>query len=125
MRDNIVHWGTPGFVAALVALLLCCGTKNDPVGGSTADNLPDTVTYAEHIRPLLETTCTGCHASAREGADRNGAPTGVDFDTYANIALWAERANARIQAGSMPPSGGLDSDDRALFQKWVDQGLPE
>jgi uncharacterized membrane protein len=125
MPDYTIHWGTRGVVAALVTLLICCGTKSDPVGGSPADGLPDTVTYTQHIRPLLEANCTGCHASTLQGANRNGAPTGVDFDTYANAVQSAERGNARIQAGSMPPSGGLSPDDKVLFQEWVDQGLSE
>jgi hypothetical protein len=125
MLHRIVHGGTLGAMAGLVALSISCGTKNDPVGSLPGDGLPETVTYTEHIRPLLEDNCTGCHASTLQGADRNGAPTGIDFDTYANATQWAEQGNARIQAGSMPPSGGLTSNDRALFQKWVDQGLLE
>lgn len=125
MLDYLMRRVTIVAVITFVSLLLSCGTKNDPVESLPQDGLPDTVTYTQHIRPLLETNCTGCHASTLQGANRNGAPTGVDFDTYANAAQSAERGNVRIQAGSMPPTGGIDSYDRALFQKWIDQELLE
>jgi uncharacterized membrane protein len=125
MPDHQMPRGMLVAMTIYIGLSLFCGTKNDSVGGLPEDGLPDTVTYTEHIRPLLEASCTGCHASTLHGANRNGAPTGVDFETYARAAQSAERGNARIQAGSMPPSGGVGSNDRALFQKWVDQGLLE
>ena len=60
------------------------------------------------------------------GGDRNGAPVDVNLDTYTDAVANASRANARIQGGTMPPgSGGLSSEDRALFQAWLDQGLLE
>jgi uncharacterized membrane protein len=109
----------------LAACLVACEDKLDPFVEGGQHQLPDSVSYTEHVKPLLDTYCTGCHASFLQGADRNGAPTGVDVDTYAGAVQWADRSNARIQAGSMPPSGGLSSSDRELFQKWVDQGTPE
>jgi len=30
--------------------------------------------------------------------------------------------NAYIQAGQMPPDGGLSAADRKLFQDWLDDG---
>jgi uncharacterized membrane protein len=114
--------------AALGVAALClaaCEEKLDPFVEGGQQQLPDTVSYNDHIRPLLEGHCTGCHASHRQGADRNGAPVGIDLDTYSDAVAWAERSNARIQAGSMPPSGGVSDYERALFQRWVDQGTPE
>ncbi len=107
----------------LSVLFLSCGTKKDPVIEAPENGLQETVTYIQHIGPLLGTSCTMCHASDLQGADRNGAPTGIDIETYSGVVEWVERCNARIQAGSMPPVGGLASTDRELFQTWIDQGL--
>ncbi len=113
------------FVVALACLALClaCGDKVDPLG-EPGDDLPDVVTFTIHIKPLLDTRCVQCHASFRQGPDRNGAPPGVDYDTYALAVASAQRGNARIQDGTMPP-GGLPTYERRLFAKWVSLGMPE
>jgi len=107
----------------LPVLFLSCGTKMDPVIEAPENGLQGTATYIQHVGPLMGTNCTMCHASDLQGADRNGAPTGTDLETYSGVVEWVERSNARIQAGSMPPFGGLASTDRELFQTWIDQGL--
>jgi uncharacterized membrane protein len=120
------RWLYSAVVFGLAALcLVACKEKRDPFTDGGQQQLPDTVSYTDHIQPLLEGHCTGCHASYRQGADRNGAPVGIDLDTYSDAVASAERANARIQAGTMPPSGGLSDYERGLFQRWVDQGTQE
>ena len=109
---------------ATALLCLACEDKTDPIG-DPSDGLPDAVTYTQHVKPLLDAHCIQCHATSRQGADRNGAPTGVNCDTYAVAQASADRGNARIQAGTMPPSGGLSQYDRSLFAKWVEQGTQE
>ena len=121
-----------------VSLLGGCGEKDDPVqdkdsgtqddgsnqdGNSGADE--DSVTYTSHIKTILNANCTRCHLAELQGADRNGAPVGIDFDNYGDASTNSTRANARIQAGSMPPGGGLDQSDRDKFQAWINQGVPE
>ena len=107
----------------VVATILSCGDKIDTIEEMDDSDLPEQVTYGEHIRPILEQHCTMCHALNIQGADRQGAPVGVDLDTYQRAMEWSERSNMRIQGGTMPPSGGLSSYDRSLFQKWIDQDL--
>jgi len=103
-----------------------CGEKQDPGGGAGDDaDVDGGVTYSEHVAPILDGHCIGCHSGYLEGADRNGAPPGVDFDTYEAAVESGDAANVRIQAGSMPPSGSLSAGDKAIFQAWVDEGFPE
>jgi len=109
----------------VIAGLLSCGDKIDPIAQIDDSGLPEQVTYGDHIRPLLEQHCTVCHAQNIQGADRQGAPVGVDLDTFQAVVEWAERSNVRIQGGTMPPAGGLSDFDRSLFQKWIDQDLQE
>jgi uncharacterized membrane protein len=110
----------------LAAALFClgCDDKADPVGDQS-DGLPDVVTYTQHVKPLLDASCIQCHATFRQGADRNGAPTGINFDTYSVARASADGGSMSIQAGTMPPAGGLSQYDRSLFAKWVEQGTQE
>jgi len=95
----------------------------DGTGGCST---PAVVTYDGQIKDFLTSYCTRCHSSQLSGADRNGAPVGRNWDTYAGIEPFASLANSRIQAGTMPPTAPKpDACDRALFQAWVDQGAPE
>ena len=92
------------------------GRDGDVAGG---------VTYCAQIQSLLDRSCTGCHSSGLSGTARNGAPAGVDFDSYGAAVANAARAEVRIGAGTMPPGGGLASADRDLFAEWVARGLLE
>jgi uncharacterized membrane protein len=119
-------------VVALQAL--GCGEKLDPKpakgseppGGDGGVDTVAEVVYSSNvatIKPLLDTYCAGCHSSALSGTDRNGAPAGIDFDTYEGAVANAEEGNDEIQSGGMPPSGGLSDEDKRLFQLWLDTGL--
>jgi uncharacterized membrane protein len=101
-----------------------CGSKNDPVGsGNGGNGSGENITYTSQIQALLEANCTSCHSSMLSGNARNGAPPNVNHDTYEAAVAAAPRANIRIQAGTMPPGGGLSQADRDLYQHWVDEGL--
>jgi len=69
--------------------------------------------------------CTGCHSSSLTGTDRNSAPAGVDYNTYANaLANDNEtRAVARVTAGSMPPGGALSQALQDRIEDWEDDGF--
>jgi len=100
-----------------------CGDKADPF--RSVDDPGFKVTYTDQIKVILDNNCVLCHDSEKQGAERNGAPLDVNLDTYENAVAVAERANIQIQAGTMPPTGGLPTELRALFQQWIDQGLEE
>lgn len=116
------------FLIGLLGLAgIGCEDKLDPVdaGGNQSDGLPDLVTYTEHVKSLLDMHCSICHSTQLTGADRFGAPPGVNTDTYTEAVASGQRSNIRIQAGTMPPAGALGLYDRQLFQKWIDQGMQE
>jgi hypothetical protein len=84
-------------------------------------------TYTDVMRDIFVPFCLQCHSSTLSGAARNAAPVGVDFNTFANATFNDNevRANVRIQAGTMPPTGGLPGNLRALMQDWAaDRFLP-
>lgn len=78
--------------------------------------------------------CTGCHSTARTdydntatvttADDRNYAPVGVDFNTYAAATSGTNesRAVARVTEGSMPPAGSLSVGEQGLMSSWQSGG---
>jgi len=113
--------------AALLALLTtagigACGEKQDPVRHDFLD-ASGPVTWCE-VGPIFTTVCTQCHSVSNQGDARNGAPPEINFDTYSDAVDNLDRANVNIQAGTMPPTGGIPPEERNLIQWWVDQNTP-
>ena len=82
-------------------------------------------TYTQVLDQIFQPRCLGCHSSNLVGAARNGAPVGVDYNTFANATSGTNetRANVRIQAGTMPPGGGLSGSLMTLMQAWANGGF--
>ena len=118
---------TLAFVLGACVIWIGCGDKIDPIQTfeSVLDPSEDQITYTSEIQALLETHCLLCHTTSNQGAERNGAPINVNFDTYGDIVIWMSEASLRIQSGTMPPTGGIPQDDRMLFQRWIDDGFLE
>jgi len=75
--------------------------------------------------------CLDCHhSSLASGAPRGFAPTNVNFNTYSRATqnnsgnFVHDRANTRIQAGSMPTLGSLNTTEKNLMQGWINDGAP-
>jgi uncharacterized membrane protein len=99
-------------------------TPEDVVVGDTADAC-SLRTWDTVGAPFVATWCTPCHSSALPVAERSGAPSGVDFDTEADVLARLDRFQARAldAAGTpaaMPPSGGPDAALLARVQTWLD-----
>jgi hypothetical protein len=79
------------------------------------------LTYENYGRGFLGKWCTGCHSSLLRPDQRNDAPLGVDFDTWAGVLEWADRIEARgvPESGGMPPAGGASAEDREIFAEWL------
>ncbi|MEZ5357227.1 MAG: hypothetical protein R3F48_00260 [Candidatus Zixiibacteriota bacterium] len=112
---------------AVALFVFGCSDTDDPVSSPVVDtgNPQDTVTYTADIKAVLDSRCISCHSSSLTGLDRNGAPVGVNFNTYSAAVANASAANVRIQSGTMPPTGGLPQGERSLFQEWINDGLIE
>ncbi|MEQ1502726.1 MAG: hypothetical protein ABMB14_10880 [Myxococcota bacterium] len=76
-------------------------------------------------RPILLTWCTPCHGSTVPPDARQGAPVGVDFDTWAGTAAYADRIAARAtgDGATMPPGGGMPDADRQALAAWLGCGM--
>lgn len=125
----------PSSVTLTFLLLFAgCGEKMDPTQvidlagfqdfASLGDSAQGGISY-QTVRPILDQRCFACHASTVQGGARQGAPVGVDYDTYAKAKAHGPSGNAWIQGGGMPPGAPMPAQERALFQAWIDAGMPE
>lgn len=119
-----------GLVVALLPAVLLATVPSPARAIVTYDG--DEGVYSDVFSSNSVQACLGCHASYRTDTtdatgttadDRNGAPVGVNFDTYA----WAtsgtneERAVARgvvALDGYMPPNGDLSAAEQSLLLGW-------
>jgi cytochrome c5 len=79
---------------------------------------------------VFATNCLACHSSEKVGADRNGAPPTVNWDTYEAARPNAEIAIVRaVEEESMPPTGSgipkLNDEQKAAMLAWQDAGFPQ
>ena len=110
----------------ILAVAADCGSASSATTSTlSGSDCPETVpTYSElTIWPL----CTVCHSSSLSGSARQGAPSNVNFDTYAAAARAASEAVAEVSAGRMPPPGETQptSDQTRALEEWAQCGTPE
>jgi len=124
-RSLLVSWVNAG-KTELCASQDAAATDLGPSDAAGNDRTPPScVDYGQVMKPIIDNRCTGCHASTRTGTARNGAPAGVDFDTYAGAMVNIAHATYHVIGGQMPPGGGLPENERALWVQWVEQGTLE
>lgn len=99
-------------------------------------NLPPpaaiTVNYNEHVLPILESKCFGCHGPRQQQSGlrldlRQNALRGGDYgpvivqgkSAESKLILRVSGPNAGLQ---MPPTGALDPEDIGILRAWIDQG---
>lgn len=107
-----------GMLALLLFLAGCEGGQEDTA--TTCDRVPP-LTYDNFGKGFVTEHCAGCHSSLVPEDHREGAPAGVDLDTYEGVLRWAARVEARAvdaEAG-MPPGGGPSEEERALLAEWL------
>lgn len=107
-----------GVIAGACALfLVACGDDLPEVDCATVDPLP-------FSQVTLLVGCTGCHSTTFEAGSRNGAPVGIDYDTYEAAMASAEVGVESVYAGRMPPAGAPEADKQA-FYAWALCGQPQ
>lgn len=67
-------------LGVLVVLGACAGQPDGKDTGSTCPPT-DPPTYANFGQGFMQTYCLACHSQVVFGADRQGAPVTIDFDT--------------------------------------------
>lgn len=76
--------------------------------------------------PFMRDWCTGCHSSRLGEGARVDAPLTVNFDSYEDVEMWADRiwVRAADDNRTMPPAGGPGAEERALLGEWLACGAP-
>jgi hypothetical protein len=96
----------------------------------TGQPLPDLVvnccegtipTYEQVRAAVYEKTCLNCHSTSKVGAERNGAPTTVNFDTAELASADPQRYSHIVYYGYMPfpyCSKPLTEEEKQLHYRW-------
>lgn len=89
-------------------------------GGGACDRSP-ALDWDNFGHGYMTQYCNGCHASTWPESGREGAPLGVDFDTYSGVLAYAARIEARSvpDTADMPPGGGPSAEERGLLHEWL------
>ncbi len=85
----------------------------------------DCATVVKYKDVRAFTNCTTCHSSTLSDAQRQGAPSGENYDTYA-AASGSDEAQQQLSGGSMPPNkADLNDEQRQEAITWYQCGTPQ
>ncbi|REJ77158.1 MAG: cytochrome c [Acidobacteria bacterium] len=119
-------------VLASVSALVVTATVASPTlaaSAAAAIELPEQVTYSEHVAPVLHANCVSCH--------RPGDVAPMSLLSYGEARPWARTIARAVGNREMPPWDGhsdvatfsndtsLSERDIALIQRWVEQGAQQ
>ncbi len=108
-----------GLVAGAASMLSACGEE---VSVDCNQTIPK---YSELTSVMAK--CTACHATSKMGAARAGAPSSINYDTYATATANADEGAEEVSEKKMPPpdGSGLPETERQQFLLWAKCGQPE
>lgn len=113
--------------AGLIALaVFSCTNKKGKITPSTSGpassgiNSCDTITYAKHIAPIMNSSCVSCHSA--------GNPLG-DLTNYSGVKLKVDGGSFKQKVlvdKTMPksPVAPLTQKQLEMIQCWLDKGAP-
>ncbi len=111
-------------LASLAAILLLAALPALAAGPNEVDRSSDTTTFHEHVEPILQQSCQGCHRP--EGVAYGGMKAPMALTTYEETRPWARSIARQVEAREMPPwfaseaSHGQFTNERVLSQDEVD-----
>lgn len=106
------------FLPALLLLACADPSETDPIADLCSKDPP--ISWERFGQGHMRTHCNGCHGSQLDEYERNDAPPGVDFDTYAMVENWSERIYLRtLITQDMPPLGGPTEEELKQFEEWL------
>ena len=92
-------------------------------GGTPVDC--QAITVPKYADMTAWSKCTNCHSTSLSGPSRAGAPAGINFDKYDDAVMDADLAKSEVEAGAMPPGGGLSADEKAQIVDWASCDTPQ
>ncbi|MEM6343977.1 MAG: cytochrome c [Bacteroidota bacterium] len=114
-----------GFV---ICLLWACGEPQEPAANTAKMSLPDTVSFSEHIAPIIYQNCTPCH--------RPGSAGPFSLISYRDVSKRKKMVAKVTRDRYMPPWPAdpeyrhfveekiLSEREIALIDRWAKQGGP-
>lgn len=81
---------------------------------SCTDEVPATVSFQQHVAPILAANCARCHLTPAIG----GAPSNILVFGYGD----PNEIATRVASGNMPPRLPLDEHQIAILERWAEQG---
>ncbi len=115
-----------GLRGIMISSVLCVSFLLASAGcGSDTTETTDCSTAPTFSEVTLFASCTGCHSSTLEGADRNGAPADINYDTYDAAVQNAEHGLDEVEEGAMPPNGSVSEEEIQALADWIACGMPE
>jgi len=128
----MASWTDPAALLLSVGLTVGCGSKTADSGSIDSGNPASTCetqpwSWDNTGAPFMRTWCTSCHHSDLDAEARQGAPEGVNLESWSDVQTWAERVEARVWADSapMPPAGGPTEAELEILAEWLACGAPE
>ncbi|MCK6521136.1 hypothetical protein L6R49_06810 [Myxococcota bacterium] len=122
LPTTLLLWAALGATSA-------CGRDKGPADDVVVDDSApaegcEELSWAQDGLPQMMTWCASCHSSLIAAEDRAGAPIGVDLESLDGVRAQLDRVIVRVEAGDMPPAGGVPEEDRARLLTWLRCGAP-
>src|SRR5688500_13357766 len=112
---------TPLAILALVVPTACDDHvigHGAPIGASCMREPP--LDWENFGDAIIGRHCRPCHGEEVRQGLRAEAPPNVNFDTYEDVQLWADRIQVRsVDSESMPPAGGMQPIERQQLGEWL------
>lgn len=105
----------------LIVSFLCFScTKATFIESTPAKPIDETITYEGHVKTIMTKHCTSCHGTSQ-------AKGGLRLSNYNEVKASSSRSDSRMNNASnpMPPAGLISAQERAVFTKWIKDGLKE
>ncbi len=102
-----------------------CGSKAEDSGGPDVDcSRRPALDWHNFGKGFMDKHCNGCHSVLVPDEWRQGAPAGVDFNTYGDVLEWTDRIWARgtravVEEPTMPPGGGPSTLELDRLEEWL------
>jgi uncharacterized membrane protein len=113
-------------IAAVCAVHAGCGADTSHV--DPACTASAALTYTNFGKKFVDDYCASCHAGSVQGADRQGAPATVTFDSLAQIKAKSREVENDVVVLKVMPFGQFakrPSDaQREQFGQWLNCGAP-
>jgi Protein of unknown function (DUF1588)/Protein of unknown function (DUF1587)/Protein of unknown function (DUF1585)/Protein of unknown function (DUF1592)/Protein of unknown function (DUF1595)/Planctomycete cytochrome C len=104
-------------LSPLLLLAISCGI-------SRAEDSPGAVDFRQHVQPILETYCYGCHGNGEKKGNRTLDEFASDEALLGKVELW-HAVLKNVRGGLMPPAGEdhPSDDERKQIQAWIERDV--